>query len=238
MSLITEIKWCYLFMNNTYLRVAPTAKFIIGKNSKLINSKVYISNNSVFEIGNNVTLKNVHISMSQGRFHINDNSKIYSKNNRLLINIELGQLYIGHHSQISNKRIWIRFGGKCSIGNYTNINEGSEIRCDDCIKIGDYNQISYNVNIWDTNTHNILSKEERRRIAEEYYPYYGKELTKPITSPIIIGDDCWIGQNVTLLKGSRLGNEVIVGYGSLIAGKEIPNKTTVVTESHLKIIPR
>ena len=108
------------------------------------------------------------------------------------------------------------------------------MRCDESISIGSYNQISYDINIWDTNTHNILPVEDRRRVAEEYFPYFGKETEKPITKPVIIGDDCWLGERVSILKGSIIGDEVIVGYNTTITGKNIQSKSTVVSEISLK----
>ncbi|WP_319509094.1 acyltransferase [uncultured Methanolobus sp.] len=35
-------------------------------------------------------------------------------------------------------------------------------------------------------------------------------------SPIIIGDNCWIGANAVILPGVKLGNHVIVGAGSVV----------------------
>ena len=61
------------------------------------------------------------------------------------------------------------------IGNYNNINERSWLRADEQITIGDYNQISYNVMIWDTNTHNIYTPSKRRELTEKYYPFFGYE---------------------------------------------------------------
>ncbi len=34
--------------------------------------------------------------------------------------------------------------------------------------------------------------------------------------PVIIGDNCWLGANVTILPGIKLGNHVIVAAGSVV----------------------
>lgn len=37
-----------------------------------------------------------------------------------------------------------------------------------------------------------------------------------ITKPIVIGKNCWIGANVVILPGVELGDNVIVGAGSIV----------------------
>jgi acetyltransferase-like isoleucine patch superfamily enzyme len=42
---------------------------------------------------------------------------------------------------------------------------------------------------------------------------------------IVVGDHVWLGQGVTLLKGTRLGSGSIVGAHSTVAGKTVPSNT-------------
>ena len=44
---------------------------------------------------------------------------------------------------------------------------------------------------------------------------------------VIIGDDVWIGSNVIILPGSRIGNGVILGAGCVVRGN-IPNYGIVI----------
>lgn len=231
--IFSEIKWPYL-LKKTYFRICSGSVCNVGHNVSINNCRIIAVNGSVIEIANNVAIDNATIFVDSGKFVIGEHSIIRGDLNPVLINIEKGETHIGHHSKVSAKRFWIRFGGILRIGNYTNINNGSEVRCDESISIGSYNQISYDINIWDTNTHNILPVEDRRRVAEEYFPYFGKETEKPITKPVIIGDDCWLGERVSILKGSIIGDEVIVGYNTTIPGKNIQSKSTVVSEISLK----
>lgn len=235
--ILTELKWS-LLLRYTYFRVCAGATAKIGKNVTIRNSRIIVTSGSIIEIGDNVCIENTDISVDGGKCVIADYSLIGNTEGRPLLNIEKGEIHIGHHSKISAKRFWVRFGGTVRVGNYTNINGGSEVRCDESVSIGSYNQISYNVNIWDTNTHNILPFQERRAVAEKYFPYFGKETTRPFTAPVVIGNDCWLGQNATILKGSILGDGVIVGYNSTIPGKIIPANATVVTDVTLKIKER
>lgn len=235
MSILNELKWL-LLLKRTYCRVCSGAKAKIGKNVVIRNSQIIVTSGSYLEIGDNVCIENSTISIVDGKLTIKPFSYLGNSAERLCLNIENGEVHIGHHSKINARRFWIRFGGIVNIGDYTNINYGSEIRCDESVTIGSFNQISYFVNIWDTNTHNILPKEERRKLTEKYYPYYGKEIFRPITAPIVIGDDCWLGQGVSVLKGSTIGDGVIIGFNSIISGKFIPSDTTVVTDISLKYI--
>jgi len=45
--------------------------------------------------------------------------------------------------------------------------------------------------------------------------------------PVIIGDRVWIGYGVTVLKGSNIGNDSIVGTLSLLPGKCYPNHSII-----------
>jgi acetyltransferase-like isoleucine patch superfamily enzyme len=48
-----------------------------------------------------------------------------------------------------------------------------------------------------------------------------------ISSPTKIGDRVWIGANVTILKGVTIGNDAVVGAGSVVT-KDIPAKAIAV----------
>lgn len=233
MSKLTEIKWRYM-LHHTYFRVCNGAELSLGKNVCIKNSRIIVTPGSSIRIGDGVVIENAEISVVDGSVSIGEYVRIGHTKDSTLINVECGRMRVDHHTKIAARRVWIRFGGDLSIGCYTNINSNSEIRCDERISIGNFNQISYEVNIWDTNTHNILPKGNRREIAQKFWPYFGKETEKPITKPVIIGDDCWLGERVSILKGSIIGDEVIVGYNTTIPGKNIQSKSTVVSEISLK----
>ena len=44
--------------------------------------------------------------------------------------------------------------------------------------------------------------------------------------PIVIGDDCWLGGNVTILPGVTIGNRCIIAAGSVVT-KDVPDDTMV-----------
>jgi acetyltransferase-like isoleucine patch superfamily enzyme len=209
----------------------------IGKNVKVINTKIIVFPDCSIEIGDDVNINNAEIIVSNGKLLLGNNIIIRGKSKQIptQICVDEGSVVISHHSIISAKKLWIRFGGVLKIGSYTNINAGTEVRCDEKILIGSYCQISYNIRIWDTNTHNIYDVNQRRQIAEKYFPFLGKEFERPITKPVIIGDDCWLGENSAVLKGSTIGNAVNIGFHTTISGQFIPNNHTVVTDIKLKV---
>ena len=48
-----------------------------------------------------------------------------------------------------------------------------------------------------------------------------------ITKPITVGDDVYIGNNVLVLPGVKIGNKVIVGAGAVVT-KDIPDNSVAV----------
>lgn len=233
--ILNEIRLRHLW-HKSYIRVLKGAKCNIDKSASIRHSRIILMPGAKLSIGPQCRLENVRIYVGFGELMLENNVILAAKDRSCItFNIDHGSLSIRHHSKVGCRHIWIRFGGKVSIGSYTNINEGGEIRADNSINIGSYNQISYGVRIWDTNTHNMLSASERRAITERYFPYFGYESRCPKTAPIYVGDDCWIGEDTTILKGSHIGNECIIGYGTLLSGQEIPDKSRVVNERRLLI---
>ena len=54
------------------------------------------------------------------------------------------------------------------------------------------------------------------------------------TAPIRVGKDCWIGSNVTVLKGVTIGDNTIIGAGCLIRN-DIPSNSVVYNDGNLCI---
>jgi len=50
---------------------------------------------------------------------------------------------------------------------------------------------------------------------------------KKLTCPITIGNHVWLGANVTILPGITLGNNVVVGAGSVVT-KSYPDNVILV----------
>lgn len=55
-------------------------------------------------------------------------------------------------------------------------------------------------------------------------------------APIEIGDNVWIGANVVILRGTRIGSNCVIGAGTVVKG-DIPEGSLVVQNRELQIRP-
>lgn len=98
-------------------------------------------------------------------------------------------------------------GATISIGNNVGIS-GATIYARKGITIGDNTNIGGNTKILDNDFHPI---DPQARIADDK--------DKIGTAPIVIGENCFIGCNALILKGTQLGNNCVVGAGAVVSGK-------------------
>ena len=211
-------------------------KINIGKNSSLIieenvkiNAKIFISENCNLLIRKNSFINNSIIEIQNqsivdlGEGGILEGSEKYP----IYIRVNNGTLHLAE-KVIIRANISVQFGGILTIGKHSGIGYGSEIRCEERIDIGEYVVISYDVCIYDTNTHSTDWKERRKRI-DNGYPNGMWEKLKPDTKPIHIGDDVWIGKGATILKGCIIGKRNIIGIRTTLSNEQIEDDSVVVT---------
>jgi len=118
-----------------------------------------------------------------------------------------------------------RYGGKIKIGDNCGIS-GSTIYSWDSIKIGNYTRVGVNCKIIDNDFHPVELEYRHKALNEEHVR----------RAPIEIGNDCFIGMNSIILKGTTLGNNVIVGAGSVVHGKFPDN--CIIAGNPAKIVKR
>lgn len=116
-----------------------------------------------------------------------------------------------------------RYGGQITIGKDCGIS-GSTIYSWKSITIGSNTRVGANCKIIDNDFHPIELKYRHFGLNEEYAR----------RSSIVIGNDCFIGMNSIILKGTVLGNNVVVGAGSVVHGKFPDN--VVIAGNPAKII--
>lgn len=105
-------------------------------------------------------------------------------------------------------------GAKITIGNGVGIS-GATIYARKSITIGDNTAIGGNVKILDNDFHPI---EVEDRVKLLYDPKGGDSDLVP-SRPISIGNNCFIGCNAIILKGTVIGDNCVVGAGAVVAGK-------------------
>ena len=109
--------------------------------------------------------------------------------------------------------------GTISIGNNNFFNRNIIIACRKKIQIGNNCSIGPGVTIYD-HDHKI----GKNGIEQGYN-----------TKEIIIEDHCWIGANVTILRGTHIGKNCVIGAGCVVKGN-IPDGTLVVPETKNRFI--
>ncbi len=105
------------------------------------------------------------------------------------------------------------FGGKhCHFGENVYANFNLTMVDDTHIYVGDYTMIGPNVTIA-TAGHPVLPA-----LREKGYQY---------NAPVRIGKSCWLGAGVVVLPGVTIGDNVVIGAGSIVT-KDIPSNVVAV----------
>lgn len=131
------------------------------------------------------------------------------------------RISIGDYTRIQSHCLlgcWEKYGEQCftpslTIGNNCSIGEYNHITACNKITIGDGLLTGRYVYIGD-NSHGGLSKEESS------IPPVQRELKSK--GEIVIGRNVWIGDKVTILGGVHIGDNVIIGAGSVVT-HDIPS---------------
>lgn len=104
------------------------------------------------------------------------------------------------------------YGFYTKIGHDTFINRNIDLIDGNGITIGNHCFIGPNCGMY-TAIHATVAEERN------------KGLEKAL--PIVIGDNCWLGGDVTILPGVTIGNNTIIGAGSVVT-KDIPSNVVAV----------
>ena len=132
-----------------------------------------------------------------------------------------GKLCVGRHVS-THKRVALSVPeGQMTIGDYTFFNRNCIAVCHKEITIGKHCAFGPNVVIYD---------------HDHKYGIQGIMTNEFKSSPITIEDNCWIGANVTILKGSHIGQGCVIGAGSIVSGT-VPPHSLVKNNREIVIKP-
>lgn len=121
----------------------------------------------------------------------------------------------------SGTKIKVRKNAKLTIGDGAKINYYCIIACQENITIGAGTEFGPSVYLYD-HDHDYRS---------------GLKENKFLSAPIDIGENCWIGANTVILRGTKLGDHCVVGAGCVLRGEYpagsviVQKRTTDVYES-------
>ena len=165
------------------------------------------------------------------------NSKIYTGM------IRIGKVGVGIFDEKKSRNIWqvggkVIFEGKCVIGQGSRLSVGhnatitfgnnftitaeSSIICHKNIKFGNDCLLSWDILIMDTDSHKIKNKDN-----------------DVINSPkeIIVGNHVWIGCRATILKGSLIPDDSIIGANTTV-NRRLENTNSIFAGNPIKEVKR
>jgi acetyltransferase-like isoleucine patch superfamily enzyme len=178
--------------------------YLKGKLVRVLNSNSY----KLFPIGKSIIISRDLIMGSYTNITID--------NPNVAIKIDSGVIFKEFCS------VLIFPGASLSVGKNVFFNNYCSINCLQEIKVGDNTLFGEGVKLYDHN------HEYERNTNLKIHP------DKFTLGAISIGENCWIGSNVTILKAVTIGSNVIIGANCLIY-KSIPSNSIVKAGTSLTI---
>ena len=111
--------------------------------------------------------------------------------------------------------IRFHYGCHTKIGMHCFMNFNFTVQDDAPVTIGNHNNFGPNVTIV-TPMHPMLGSERRGMVCSD-----GVERFLCYAKPVTIGNDCWFGANVVVCPGVMIGDNCVIGAGSVVT-RDIP----------------
>lgn len=206
-----------IVLGKVQIKIDDSSKIYLGDKVVLENCTIILTNNSELFLAQQTVVRGVSLFLNKGAVLKTDKHVLIEQIPPYLQKIQMSsnsKCLIGEGSRIRCS-IKASASGEIVIGKRTFINQGSELRCQTSITIGDYVLVSYEVDIFDNNTHSTDWRERREAILNSPMNEMIDKFT-PKTQPITVGSDCWIGKRAAILKGVNIGERSIVALGSVI----------------------
>ena len=156
--------------------------------------------------------------LNEVRVGINHQENIIQDGNWNVFQIDRkASLIVGNNVICRNFENFHISGGKLILHDGVFINNSCSFNCMERIEIGNGTMMGEGVRFYD---------------HDHVYTAEKIEKWQWITAPIRVGRDCWIGSNVTILKGVTIGDNTIIGAGCLVR-KDIPSNSVVYNDGNL-----
>lgn len=157
--------------------------------------------------------------LSKKRFRIHAGFKV---GRCFSIRTDLSETTINIDEKVSARdsfKIYMGHNGKLTIGKNNFFNNYCSINCINEIEIGNNNQFGENVLMYD---HNHTYSDKNKLISEQGLK----------TGKIKIGNNCWVGSNVIVLRNVEIGDNVVIGAGCIIH-KSIASGSVIINQQNL-----
>lgn len=191
-----------LWVNLRYLPLNQALKF-----------PICISYKTIFLCKGKIRISSKHVSFAMIRIGFHE-VPICNKNDETKIQIEKGgSVEFEGSAHIGNgSKMYIAENAKLLLGDNFAISASSAINCYKEIQFGKNIQFSWNCLVMDSDTHFIYDNNGNR-INED--------------KSILFGDKIWIGCNTTILKGTIIPSNCVIGAKSVVVGKNFRNNTII-----------
>lgn len=171
----------------------------ISKTSTLIFEKTKFEKVDIFVKGTNNSITSINSKISRSIININGNNNILS--------FEGNNEFVGEIN-IRGNNCKVIIGIKSTFGGVRIVNVGK----DNTINIGKNCMFSDHIEIWASDTHTIYDNNENQINPEK---------------PINIGNHVWVGSRAMILKGVVIGDDAIIGMGTLVTKNVRSNSISV-----------
>ena len=139
------------------------------------------------------------------------------------------QIIISHHGTLIFKgtahigqgtKIYVNNDGRLILGDNFAISSNTQLNCFKEIVFGRDIQFAWDCLVMDSDTHNIFDKDDKIVNSDQ---------------TIVFGDKIWIGCRCTILKGSKIPSNTVIGAESLIT-KQLFKENTIIAGNPAKSI--
>jgi len=137
------------------------------------------------------------------------------------------RIRLGRHTLVEGELAVCEYGGRIEIGEHSYVGRGAHVWSGESVKIGSYVLLAHNVNVTDTNTHQLSALERAEHFLRT--DVHGQPFLKGSikTGPVEISDHAWLNFGVAVLRGVNIGEGAIIGACSVVT-KHVPPYTLAV----------
>lgn len=133
---------------------------------------------------------------------------------------QANSITVGPGTNIRGQLLTFGHGGRITMGSHCYVGDNAKLWSGVNLRIGNRVMIGHNSSIFDCDTHPLNAAARHRQYVEIITNGHPTDIDLR-DEPVTIEDDVWIGCNVVVLKGVRIGQGAIIGAGSIVT-RDVP----------------